>query len=91
MAIHELKPTGFGLSTYFFIDNNSFTDKIYSHYIYLSTFLKIMNVHPTGRPNVHDNKLFHFKGLSSWFDYHDYGLACEAEVDKSFSVLYKIT
>ena len=43
-----------------------------------------MNVHPAGRPNVHNN-LFDFKGLSSSLDY---GLACEAEVDKSVSVLY---
>ena len=30
----------------------------------LSTYLKVMNINPTGRPNGHDN-LFDFKGLSS--------------------------
>ena len=48
----------------FFIDNNSFMDKVYSHYIYLSIYLKVMNVHATERPNVHDNNLFDIKGLS---------------------------
>ena len=33
----------------------------------LPTYVKVMNVQPTGRPNRHDN-LFDFKGLSSWLD-----------------------
>ena len=59
-----------------------------------------MNVHVTGRPNAHDNNLFDIKELSLWFDYvfhpcSEFGnkvsLACEAQVDKSFSVLHKST
>ena len=100
MAIHESKPTASCLFTYFFIDNNSFMDKFYSHCIYLSTYVKVMNVHSTGRPNAHDNNLFDIKGLSLWLEYafrmcsvfgSKVSLACEAEVDHSISVIYKST
>ena len=93
MAIHESKPTASGLFTYSFIDNNSFMDKVYSHYIYVSTYFKVMNVHTTRRPNAHDNNLFDINGLSLWLDYAFYlcsgfgnkvNFACEAAVAKSF-------
>ena len=54
MAIRVLKPMAFGLFRYFFVDNYSFMDKIYSHCIYVST---VMNIHATERPNGHDNNL----------------------------------
>ena len=69
MTIHESKPTASGLFTYSFMDNNSVMDKVYSYHIYLSTYLKVMNVHGTGRPNAHDNNLFDIKGLSLYLDY----------------------
>ena len=71
--------------------------KVYSHYIYLSTYLKVMNVHATGRPNVQANKLFDIKELSLWLDHAFHlcsvfgskvSLAYESQVDKSFSVRY---
>ena len=67
-------------------------DKVYSYYVYLSAYLKVMIVHATGRPNGHDNNLFDIKGPS-------YDLimrfVCvgskvslrEVEADNSFSVL----
>ena len=35
-------------------------DKVYSHYIHLPAYLKLMNVDTTERPNVHDNNLIDY-------------------------------
>ena len=37
------------------IDNNFLMDKVYSHYIYLPAYLKLMNIDTTRIPNVRDN------------------------------------
>ena len=44
----------------FLVDNKQLMDKIYSHYIYLPAYLKLMNVETTGRPNVHDTNLIDY-------------------------------
>ena len=35
-------------------------DKVYSHYIYLSASLKLMNIDTTRIPNVRDNNLIDY-------------------------------
>ena len=64
-------------------------DKVYSHYIYLPAYLKLMNDDTTGRPNVHVNNLIiitPFICVGS-----KVGLAYEVEVEKIFSVLREST
>ena len=102
MAIHESKPMASDLFIYIFLLTtiHSWRRFIFTTSICLSTYLKVIKVHATGRPSGHDNNLFDVKGLSLWFDYafrmclvfaSKVSLACEVEVDKSFSVLYKST
>ena len=43
---------------FFFVDNSSFMNEVYSHYIYLSTYLKVKNVFLL-------KQLFHEQGLFS--------------------------
>ena len=45
------------------IDNNSMKDKVDSKCICMSTYLKLMSIHPTGRPTVYDTNLFDVHGL----------------------------
>ena len=64
-------------------------EKVYSHYIFLPAYLKLMNVDTTGR---HDNNLidyyaFHLRLVLD----SKVSLAYEVEVDKIFSVLYGST
>ena len=59
--------------------NSLLMDRLYSHYIYLSTYLKMMNVYATGRPNAHDINLFDIiQGPSLWRDYalRPWGFIC---------------
>ena len=74
-------------------------DKVYSHYIYLSTYFKVMNVHTAGRTNTHDNNLVYIKGPISWLDYAFHlclvfasrvSLACEAEVASHLQLSIKV-
>ena len=65
-------------------------DEVYSHYVYLPAYLKLMNVDTTGRPNVCDNN------LTDYYAFHLHlvldnkvSLACEVEFDELFSILWK--
>ena len=83
MIIHELKcgycirfvPVSFRI-----FDSNLLMDKVYSHYIYLATYLKLINIHKTGWQNVRDNKICLisskdqvYESISSWFLIHIHG------------------
>ena len=53
----NIEVCGFRFIHIFFIDNNLLMGKIYSHYIYLPAYLKLMNINTTRIPNVRDNNL----------------------------------
>ena len=55
--------------SHIFIDNNLLMDKVFSHYIYLPAYLKLMNIGTTRIPNVRDNNLidyYAFRLRSVW-------------------------
>ena len=67
-------------------------DKVYSHYIYLLAYLKLMNVDTTGRLNVHDNNLIdHYESHLRLVLDSKISLVYEVEVDKLFPGLYEST
>ena len=63
-------------------------DQVYSRYICLSTYLKLVNNHTTGRLNAHDNNLLDIiQGPSLWLEY---ALLLCSVLDSEVSLVWEV-